>query len=70
MANIRTKLIHMLGGVTKEECNTRARIEAYKDGQWIALMGTLKVMEGEYGNPEWGDIVYNYVKDSLEELLK
>lgn len=72
MTNIKTKLIHWLGGVTKKECNTyvsRAKQEAHKEEQWIALYNTLKFMEDEYGNPEWGSVVYNYVVDALQKLV-
>ena len=73
MANIRTRLIHMLGGVTKKECDSAAamaRIDGSLKGKRRALQETLGVMNEEYGNPEWGKIVYNYVKDYLEEISK
>ena len=73
MANIRTRLIHMLGGVTKKECDSAAamaRIDGSLKGQRRALQETLDVMNEEYGNPEWGHVVYKFVKESLEEISK
>ena len=73
MANIRTKLIHMLGGVTKEECDwaaAMARLSGVLKGEKKALQETLDVMNEEYGNPEWGHVVYKFVKDYLEEISK
>lgn len=72
MANIRTRLIHMLGGVTKEELReylSREISDAHRDGKWLALFYTMKCMEDNYGNTEWGHVVYNHVKNSLEELF-
>lgn len=68
MANIRTRLIHMLGGVTRKEHDDSIRM-AKRHGAWDAFMDTLNVMEKEYGNQEWGSVVYNYVKDSLLSLI-
>lgn len=68
MANIRTGLIHLLGGVTKKEHDDSIRKEK-RHGAWDAFMDTLNVMEDEYGNPEWGSVVYNYVKDNLQALI-
>lgn len=73
MANIRTRLIHMLGGVTKEEWDQfvlAEKLSSFTEGKHYALVDTLALMEREYGNPEWGTIVYNHVKNSREELLK
>ena len=73
MANIRTKLIHLLGGLTKKECEgdaAMARIDGELKGMRRALQETLDVMNEEYGNPEWGQIVYKFVKDYLEEISK
>lgn len=69
MLNIKTKLIHLLGGVTKKEHDDSIR-NAKRSASFDAFFDTMKVMEREYGNPEWGDIVYNYVKEYLEALIK
>lgn len=63
----------MLGGVTKNECDSAAamaRIDGSLKGKRRALQETLGVMNEEYGNPEWGQIVYKFVKESLEEISK
>lgn len=73
MANIRTKLIHLLGGVTKEEHSeylSEIRKDALWEGMWIALSHTMKCMKDNYGNPEWGQIVYNFVKDWMVAKLE
>lgn len=73
MASIRTKLIHLLGGVTKKESDANAamaRIDGSLKGKRRALQETLGVMNEEYGNPEWGQIVYKFVKDYLEDISK
>lgn len=72
MANIKTRLIHLLGGVTKKESDSElaTRIIALNKGKELAMHEMLDVMNEAYGNPKWGNIVYNYVKQSLEEISK
>lgn len=71
MANIRTKLIHMLGGLTKKECEgdiVIAKINARLEGERRAYQEILNEMNIEYGNPEWGNYIYKFVKCSVEQL--
>lgn len=71
MLNIKTKLIHLLGGVTKKESDSElavTRIIALNKGKELAMHEMLDVMNEEYGNPEWGHIVYEFVNDYLEEI--
>lgn len=71
MANIRTKLIHLLGGVTKKEnegCIVLAKMNAGLAGERRATQKILDVMSKEYGNPMWGETVYKYVKESFKML--
>lgn len=71
MANIRTRLIHWLGGVTKEESKgdiVIAKINARLEGERRAYQEILNEMNIEYGNPEWGNYIYNFVKCSVEQL--
>lgn len=69
MTNIRTRLIHLLGGVTKKESDSNIAM-AKIDGSRRALLQTLYVMNDAYGNPKWGHIVYSFVMDYLEDLGK
>ena len=73
MIGIKTKLIHWLGGVTKKESDANAamaRLSGVLKGEKKALQTTLDVMNEMYGNPKWGQIVYNFVKCYLEEISK
>ncbi len=73
MANIKNKIIHLLGGVTKKERDgdaVAAKVYARWEGKKLAFQEILDTMNNLYGNPKWGEIIYNYVKESLEEISK
>lgn len=66
MTSIKTRLIHLLGGMTKREHKTeidRMRVDTFFEGQRSVVHDVLEVMNGIYGNPKWGEIIYNYVRD-------
>ena len=71
MNKIRKYLIHLLGGVTREQCDRRA--EYTVKTSWIcATESVLLYMKTCYGMPadEWCKSVYEYTCEQYEKMQK
>lgn len=64
MANLRTKLIHWLGGITIDEADTRTQND-FDAGVTFAFHRVLNVMQANHGKEDWGEQVYSYVNQRL-----
>lgn len=65
---IKNTLIHLLGGLTKEDRNEWIKWKYYDGKKWAYFEVYMK-MESQYGKPadEWCKILYEYVKTGYED---
>ena len=71
MNKIRKYLIHLLGGVTEEECEAKV-LYYHKEARAHAILHLKRTMDGCYGQPaeEWCKNIYEYTCKLCEAAFK